>query len=94
MEFHLVLFLWDKFLCHLILSNFLCLWSLGCRIIILINSGVCSLVGEIVPGACAGFLVGKTGVFSLVGGARSYPSVEQGLSRAVSAQDYFHLPVC
>ena len=44
-------------------------------------------------GAWAGFLVGKTGVFSLVGGARSYPS-EQGLSRAVLAQDYFHQPVC
>ena len=25
MEFYLVVFLWDKFLCHLILSNFLCL---------------------------------------------------------------------
>lgn len=72
----------------------LCSLSLGCRIIILIDSGVCSLVGEIVPGACTGFLVGKTGVFSLVGGARSYPSVEQGLSRAVLAQDYFHQPVC
>ena len=96
MEFHLVLFLWDKFLCHLILSDFLCLWSLslGCRIIILIDSGVCSLVGEIIPGAYAGFLVGKTGVFSLVGWARSYPSVEQGLWRALLAQDYFHQPVC
>ena len=51
-------------------------------------------MGEIVPGAYAGFLVGKTGVFSLVGGARSYSSVELGLSRAVLAQNYFHQPVC
>ena len=42
------------------------------------TAGVCSLVGEVGPGACAGFLVGWTGACPLVGGAGSCPSGEQG----------------
>ena len=37
------------------------LLSTGCRIVVPLASGVCPLVGEVRPGACAGFLVEGTG---------------------------------
>ena len=39
----------------------MCLLSIGYRIVIPLTSGVCSLVGEFGPGACAGFVVEGTG---------------------------------
>ena len=44
-------------------------------------SGVCPLVGEVGPWACAGFLVGGTGACALVGGTESCPSDGQGSFR-------------
>ena len=41
-------------------------------------SGVCPLVGEASPEACAGFLVGGISSCLLVGGAGSCPSPGQG----------------
>ena len=73
-------FIWNIFLCHVILFNFLCLrfpfhrlqdCSSPC-------SGVCLLVGEVGSGASAVFLVGGTGSCPLVGGAGSCPSAGQG----------------
>ena len=54
------------------------LLSTVCRIIVPLASGVCPLVGEVGPGACAGFLLGETGACPLVGGAGSCPSDGQG----------------
>ena len=52
-------FVWSIFLCWLISLNFgVCgLLSMGCSIIIPLSSDVCSLLGEIDPGVCVGFLV-------------------------------------
>ena len=47
------------------------LLSTGCRIAVPLVSGVGSLVGEVGPGACVGFLVGETGACPLVGRAGS-----------------------
>ena len=59
------------------------LHSSGCRAVVLLASGVCPLVGEIGLGACAGFLVGRPGAYSLVGGAGSCHSGDRG--RAMSS---------
>lgn len=40
--------------------------------VVCLASAVCSLVGEVAPGACVGFLVGETDACPLVGGADSY----------------------
>ena len=74
------------------------LLSSGCRIIVL-ASGVCPLVGEVGPGACAGLLVGGTGACPLVVGAWSCSSDGQGLVkwcvlRWLWAQYDFRQPVC
>ena len=71
--FYLVL-CWTIHLYHLILSNFLCLWFPFHRVIIPIASDVSCLVVEVGPGACAGFLLGRTSACPLVGGAGSSPS--------------------
>ena len=54
------------------------LFSTGCRILVYLATSICPLVGEVGPGAYTSFLVGETGVYPLVSGAGSYPSVEQG----------------
>ena len=51
--------------------------STSCRIFFL-ASGVCLLVDEICPGACAGFLARETHAFPLVSVAGFYPSHGQG----------------
>ena len=73
-------FICNIFLCHLILSNLLCLWSPFCRLQGHSSSCFWSLPprGEIGPGACVGFLVGGTGACALVGGAWSCLSGGQG----------------
>ena len=48
--------------------------STGWRIVVPLASGSCTLVGEVAPGACVGFLVGGNGACPLVGGAGSCPS--------------------
>ena len=45
-------------------------------------SGVCPLVGEASPEACAGFLVGGACACPLVGGAGSWTSGDQGCVHA------------
>ena len=60
-------FLWNMLIVHLIFSDFLCLW---CPIFRLQDcSSSCfwclPLVGELGPGACAGYLVGSTGAYPL-----------------------------
>ena len=75
------------------------LWSTSCRIAVLLASGVCSLVGEVVPRTCVGFLVTGTGACPLVGGAGSCPSGGQGsvkgcVLRWLWAQDYIRQLVC
>ena len=65
-------------LCYLILFNLLGMRSAGCSFIVLLASVVCPLVGEVGPGACVSFLVGGTGACTLVGGAESFSSDEQG----------------
>ena len=51
-------------------------------------SGICTLVCEAGIEACAGFLVGGAGACALVGGAGSWPSGGQGLSRDMSTGGY------
>ena len=65
-----------------------CLTSCGCNflssrcsVVVILVSAVCSLVDEAVLGACAGFLVSRTGSCPLVSGAGSYPSGGQGCSQ-------------
>ena len=73
-------FICNIFFCCLISSNFLCLCSHFCRLwgLVLLASHVCPLVGEVSPGACVGFLVGRTGACVLVDEAESCPSNRQG----------------
>ena len=47
----------------------------GCRVVVPLASGFCPLVGEVCPGAYAGFLVGGTGAYPPVGGTGAYPLV-------------------
>ena len=51
---------------------------LFCRVIVLLASGICPLVGEFNPGAYVIFLLRGTGVCPLVGGAGFYPPGGQG----------------
>ena len=68
-------FIWNIFLCHLILFKFLCLWSAFLRLQDCISWFWClPLVSEVGPGACAGFLVGQTYVFPRVHRAGFCPS--------------------
>lgn len=77
-------FIQNMFLCHLTLSNFLCGHCFsGCRFVVSLASGVCTLVDEIVPGASAGFLLGGTGAYPLVCGNGSHPSDRQGHIKGV-----------
>ena len=56
-------FFWNIFLCHLILSNFLCLWPPFQRLQDCSSTCFwCPMVGEVSPGVCAGFLMGMTDV--------------------------------
>ena len=66
LEFHS--FIWNIFLCHLILPTFLCLWEPFLRIQHCNSWFSHALVGEDDPGACAGFPVGGTGACPLLGG--------------------------
>ena len=50
------------------------LLSAGCRVVVPLASCVCLWVGGVGPVACVGFLVGGTGVCTLVVGAESFPS--------------------
>ena len=54
------------------------------QIVVLLVSGVCPLVGELCPEACAGFLARGTGVRPLVDRADSYTSGGQGHGRCMS----------
>ena len=54
------------------LTFYVCgLWSLGYRIVFCLASGICPLVGEVGPGACAEFLMEESGACPLVGGVGS-----------------------
>ena len=66
----------------------------GCRIIAPLAASVCSLVGEAGPGACAGFLVGGTGVCPLVDGAGPCPSGGQGYIKGCVQRWLWAQPVC
>ena len=81
---------------HLILSDFLCLWFPFHRVIIPVASDICCLVVEVGPGACAGFLLGRTSACPLVGGAGSSPSdghVKWCVYRWLWAQYNFRQPI-
>ena len=80
LEFYLFLHLGNILLLSCFCLTFcICgLFSAGYRIVVL-ASGVCSLVGEFGPGACAAFLVGWTADCPVVSGARSLPSGGQSL---------------
>ena len=52
--------------------------SAGYRVIILLVSVICPLVGEFGQGACVDFLVSGNITCVLVGGAESFPSDRQG----------------
>ena len=56
--------------------------STGCKIIVSIASGVCHLVCNDGPRACAIFLVGRTAACPLVGRAGPYSSGGQGYVQA------------
>ena len=75
-------FIRNMFLCHLTLSNFLCGHCFsGCRSAISFASGVCPLVDEVVPGACAGFLLGGTDACPLCMGMVLIPLIGKAISR-------------
>ena len=59
------------------------LLSAGCRIIVPLASGVCSLLGKVYPGACVGFLMGGTGACPLVVELGLVPLVGRAVSRGV-----------
>ena len=72
--------------CHLTLSNFLCGHCFsGCRSVISFASGVCPLVDEVVPGACAGFLLGGTDACPLCMGMVLIPLIGKAISRVCLA---------
>ena len=50
------------------------LLSTGCSTVVPLASSVCPLVGVVGPGACAGFLLGRTGACPLGSGAGSFSS--------------------
>ena len=52
--------------------------------IVVLVSGVCPLVGELCPGACAGLLARGTGVCPLVDRADSYTTGGQGPGRCMA----------
>ena len=52
--------------------------SAGYRVIVLLVSVICPLVGEFGQGASVDFLVSGTSTCALVGGAESFPSDRQG----------------
>ena len=74
------------------------LCSIVCRVVVPVASDVCPFLGEVGPGACTRLLMGGTGACSLVGGAVSCLSGEQGLSRSVLgelwSQDNLRQPLC
>ena len=75
------------------------LHSSGCRIVVLLTSGVCSLVDEVGPGACAGFQVRGTGACPLVGRGGSCPfggqdCVKEYVYRQLWVQANFIQPIC
>ena len=75
-------FIRNMFLCHLTLSNFLCGHCFsGCRSVISFAFGVCPLVDEVVPGACAGFLLGGTDACPLCMGMVLIPLIGKAISR-------------
>ena len=59
------------------------LWSLGCRTLFPFAFRVWPLVDKVSPGACAGLLVGDTGVCPLVGGTGPFPLMGRAVSRGV-----------
>ena len=71
--------------------------SAGCRLIVLLDSGVFPTVGEVDPVVCAGFLVGGAGACPLVDGAESCPSGGKGPCQVMClelwAQDDFRHPI-
>ena len=76
-----------------VISFFLTLYDsgllfIGWNVLVPLAPGVSSLVGKIVPGACAGFLVGGTGALSLVGGDRPFTSDGQGLIKGCTRGSY------
>ena len=79
----------------------LCLRTLFCTLLYhsFLASVVCLLVGEADLEACAGFLVGETGTYPLVGRVGSWPSGGQGcvkghVQRWLWVQEVFSQPVC
>ena len=88
LEFHT--FIWNLFLCHLILPNFLCLWSPFLRIQHCDSSWFSHpFVGEDDSGACAGFPVGGTGACPLLGEAGYCPSGGNTVSRHLFRDNYW-----
>ena len=88
LEFHT--FIWNVFLCHLILSTVLCLWSPFLRIQHCDSSWFSHpFVGEDDPGACAVFPVGGIGACPLLGGAGYCPSGGKTVSRHLFRDNYW-----
>ena len=88
LEFHT--FIWNVFLYHLILPNFLCLWSPFLRIQHCDSSWFSHpFVGEDDSGACAGFPVGGTGACPLLGEAGYCPSGVNTVSRHLFRDNYW-----
>ena len=55
----------------------------GYRFVVPLASAVCPLVGQVVPGVCAGFLVGGTGAYSWWVELGLVPLVGRATSRGV-----------
>ena len=61
----------------------MCFWSTfhSLKVVVHLGSLVCSLVDGFYPRACVGFLVGRTGAYTLMNGAESFPSDREGCTR-------------
>lgn len=63
--------------------NLMCFWSpfYSLKFVVHLASFVCSLVNGFCPRAFVGFLVGRTGAYTLTNGAESFPSDREGCTR-------------
>ena len=61
----------------------MCFWSpfYSLKVIVYLASLVCSVVDGFCPRACVGFLVGRTGAYTLMNGAESFHSDREGCTR-------------
>lgn len=61
----------------------MCFWSPfhSLKVVVHLVSLVCSLVDGFCPRAGVGFLLGRTGDYTLMNGAESFPSDREGCTR-------------